>query len=205
MPPEVLRRAFEPFFTTKPDGQGTGLGLSMVFGFVQQSGGYATIDSQLGLGTTVQLVFPRCHDAADSLAAREVEADNMPRGHERVLLVEDDPGVRSTAIELLESLGYQVRAAGNGDEAMAQLRAGLQVELIFSDVVMPGRIKSADLAFWAQQRTPPVPVLFASGYTRELITRNHELQAGTHLLTKPYTPQALASMLRKVLASVGGG
>jgi len=205
MPPEVVRRAFEPFFTTKPDGQGTGLGLSMVFGFVQQSGGYATIDSQLGLGTTVQLFFPRCRDAADASAAREVEADNMPRGHERVLLVEDDPGVRSTAIELLESLGYQVQAAGNGDEAMAQLRAGLQVDLIFSDVVMPGRIKSADLAFWAQQRTPPVPVLFASGYTRELITRNHELQAGTHLLNKPYTPPALASMLRRVLASVEGG
>lgn len=200
MSAEVLRRAFEPFFTTKAVGQGTGLGLSMVFGFVKQSGGYMTISSQPGLGTTVHLLFARCHDGVDPPQGIELADGEPVRGYETVLVVEDDPGVRQTAIELLRLLGYQVEAASNGDEAMARLREGLAVDLIFSDVVMPGRIKSADLAAWARQRQPPIPVLFASGYTREVITRNNELHAGTYLLSKPYSPQELGSMLRTVLS-----
>jgi signal transduction histidine kinase/CheY-like chemotaxis protein len=200
MSAEVLRRAFEPFFTTKAVGQGTGLGLSMVFGFVKQSGGYMTISSQPGLGTTVHLLFARCHDGGDQPPGSDIAVSEQVRGHETVLVVEDDPGVRHTAVELLRVLGYQVEAAANGDEAMARLHEGLAVDLIFSDVVMPGRIKSADLAAWARQRRPPIPVLFASGYTREIITRDNELQAGTWLLSKPYSPQELGSMLRAVLS-----
>lgn len=200
---EVLRRAFEPFFTTKAEGQGTGLGLSMVFGFVKQSGGYMDIQSQPALGTTVQLMFPRCQTVAQHSPVDDGGGLPHVDANETVLVVEDDPGVRTTAIELLRMLGYQVESASNGDEAMARLHSGLAVDLIFSDVVMPGRIKSADLAAWAMRREPPIPVLFASGHTREIITRNNELLAGTYLLSKPYSPQALATMVRSVLAKGG--
>lgn len=203
MSAEVLRRAFEPFFTTKAVGQGTGLGLSMVFGFVKQSGGYMTISSEPGVGTTVHLLFARCLDDQAQACAVDLAGGEQVRGHETVLVVEDDPGVRTTAIELLRGLGYQVEAAGNGDEAMARLRDGPRVDLIFSDVVMPGRIKSSDLAAWARQCQPPIPVLFASGYTREVITRNNELHAGTYLLSKPYSPQELGTLMRTVLNQAG--
>lgn len=199
MSAEVLRRAFEPFFTTKAVGQGTGLGLSMVFGFVKQSGGYMTITSEPGVGTTVHLLFARCFDDQVQACTVDLAGGEQVRGHETVLVVEDDPGVRATAIELLRGLGYQVEAAGNGDEAMARLRGGPRVDLIFSDVVMPGRIKSSDLAAWARQCHPPIPVLFASGYTCEVITRNNELHAGTYLLSKPYSPQELGTLMRTVL------
>jgi CheY-like chemotaxis protein len=197
MPPQVLAQAFEPFFTTKADGQGTGLGLSMVFGFVKQSGGHIEISSTEGQGTRVKLYFPRSLRAAPSEITQH---DPQQRGgHESILVVEDNDAVRASAVELLREEGYQVLTAANGDQAMQMLLEGAAVELIFTDVVMPGLIKSADLAAWAKVQNPPVAVLFTSGHTRDIISRNHQLSPDTHLLSKPYGPEALTRMVRTVL------
>lgn len=201
MPPEVLRQAFEPFFTTKTDGQGTGLGLSMVFGFVKQSGGHIEMLSTPGQGTTVQLYFPRSREQAS--AEEALPMPDVGGAGERILVVEDNEAVRSAAVELLQHAGYQVLTAANGDQAMQVLLNGAQVDLIFTDVVMPGLIKSRDLASWAKTQTPAIAVLFTSGHTRDLISRNHQLSPDTHLLSKPYGPDALLGMVRGVLASVG--
>ncbi|VVO49009.1 Sensor histidine kinase RcsC [Pseudomonas fluorescens] len=197
MSPEVLGHAFEPFFTTKADGQGTGLGLSMVFGFVKQSGGHIEMSSVPGQGTRVQLYFPR---SLRALPGESTLPDPQRQGgNETVLVVEDNEAVRSAAVELLREEGYQVLTAGNGDTAMQMLLEGVAVDLIFTDVVMPGLIKSSDLAAWASVQTPPVPILFTSGHTRDIISRNHQLSPDTHLLSKPYGPEALTQMVRAVL------
>ncbi|WP_223513115.1 PAS domain-containing sensor histidine kinase [Pseudomonas sp. GL-B-19] len=197
MPPQVLAQAFEPFFTTKADGQGTGLGLSMVFGFVKQSGGHIEISSTEGHGTRVQLYFPRSLRLAPSETTPQ---DAQQRGgHETILVVEDNEAVRTSAVELLREEGYQVLTAANGDQAMQRLLEGMAVDLIFTDVVMPGLIKSSDLAAWAKVQSPPVAVLFTSGHTRDIISRNHQLSPDTHLLSKPYDPEALTRMVRTVL------
>jgi signal transduction histidine kinase len=198
MLPEVLQRACEPFFTTKEDGRGTGLGLSMVFGFVRQSGGHLSIHSEIGVGTTVQMHFPRSDDSES--APDEVRATSQEGGHETVLVVEDDAQVRATSVELLEELGYRVLQASNGDAAMDILKSGVAIDVLFTDVVMPGSEKSADLAAWARSRTPAIPVLFTSGHTRDIISRNNILAPGVRLLHKPYRPDMLAKMLRQVLA-----
>ncbi|WPN49568.1 MULTISPECIES: PAS domain-containing sensor histidine kinase [unclassified Pseudomonas] len=197
MPPQVLTQAFEPFFTTKADGQGTGLGLSMVFGFVKQSGGHIEITSEVGQGTRVQLYFPRTHRLAP---AQTPNPDvHQPGGHERILVVEDNDAVRASVVELLRDEGYEILTATNADMAMQMLLEGAAVDLIFTDVVMPGLIKSSDLAAWAKVQVPPVAVLFTSGHTRDIISRNHQLSPDTHLLSKPYGPQALTQMVRTVL------
>ena len=197
MPPQVLAQAFEPFFTTKPDGQGTGLGLSMVFGFVKQSGGHIEMFSVVGEGTRVQLYFPR----SLRTAGNEIPTLEVPQrgGHERILVVEDNEAVRVSTVELLREEGYQVLTATNADVAMQMLLEGVAVDLIFTDVVMPGLIKSSDLAAWAKVQNPPVTVLFTSGHTRDIISRNHQLSPDTFLLSKPYGPDALTRMIRTVL------
>jgi len=197
MPPQVLAQAFEPFFTTKPDGQGTGLGLSMVFGFVKQSGGHIEMSSVVGQGTRVQLYFPRSlRTAGNETTTAEVQQRG---GHERILVVEDNEAVRNSTVELLREEGYQVLTAANADVAMQMLLEGGAVDLIFTDVVMPGLIKSSDLAAWAKVQNPPVTVLFTSGHTRDIISRNHQLSPDTHLLGKPYGPDALTRMIRTVI------
>lgn len=197
--PQMLEQVFEPFFTTKADGQGTGLGLSMVFGFVKQSGGHVEIDSNLGEGTRVQLYFPRSLRPVreESVSVGERKGG----GHETILVVEDNDAVRASAVELLREEGYRVMTAGNGDVAMQMLLEGIEIDLIFTDVVMPGLIKSSDLAAWAKVQTPPVPVLFTSGHTRDIISRDHQLSPDTHLLGKPYSPQALLQMICEVLGT----
>ncbi|MDF9773614.1 hybrid sensor histidine kinase/response regulator [Pseudomonas baetica] len=197
MPAQVLAQAFEPFFTTKADGQGTGLGLSMVFGFVKQSGGHIEIASDVGQGTRVQLYFPRTSRSAPS----ETPNSDVPQrgGHERILVVEDNEAVRVSVVEMLREEGYEILTATNGDVAMQMLLQGVAVDLIFTDVVMPGLIKSSDLAAWAKVQEPPVAVLFTSGHTRDIISRNHQLSPDTHLLSKPYNPEALKQMVRMVL------
>lgn len=202
MPSTVLKRAFEPFFTTKREGQGTGLGLSMVFGFVRQSGGHVDIWSEENKGSVVQMYFPR------SLEPEHVEPDidleSPCTGQETILVVEDNEGVRLTVVELLTQSGYTVLTAEDGDQAMARLQSGLQPELIFTDVVMPGRIKSIDLANWARAQVPPIPVLFTSGHTRDILSSNHLLSADIHLLSKPYSPDALTQRVRSVLTARQG-
>jgi PAS domain S-box-containing protein len=197
MAPQILAQAFEPFFTTKPDGQGTGLGLSMVFGFVKQSGGHIEMSSVVGQGTRVALYFPRSlRSMDDETLAPDVQQQG---GHERVLVVEDNDAVRASTVELLREEGYEVLIAANADVAMQMLLEGVAVDLIFTDVVMPGLIKSSDLAAWAKVQDPPVAVLFTSGHTRDIISRNHQLSPDTHLLSKPYSPDALTRMVRTVL------
>ena len=198
MSPDVLAQAFEPFFTTKADGQGTGLGLSMVFGFVKQSGGHIEMTSVEGQGTRVQLYFPRSLRAPQSETITQ-EAHSLG-GHETILVVEDNEAVRVAAVELLQEEGYTVLTAANGDAAMQMLLEGWEIDLIFTDVVMPGLIKSSDLAAWAKVQKPPVAVLFTSGHTRDIISRNHQLSADTFLLSKPYGPDALTRMVRSVLS-----
>ncbi|WP_434698439.1 ATP-binding protein [Pseudomonas sp. D1-1] len=197
MAPEVLKQVFEPFFTTKTDGHGTGLGLSMVFGFVKQSGGHIEISSHPGEGTQVHMYFPRSHRPESEEQTHH--RTNQPGLQETVLVVEDNDDVRGASVELLELSGYRTLTAANGDEAMKLLLEGTSVDLIFTDVVMPGLIKSSDLAAWAKVQSPPVPVLFTSGHTRDIISRNHQLSPDTHLLSKPYSPDALTRMVRSVL------
>ncbi|VVN65233.1 Sensor histidine kinase RcsC [Pseudomonas fluorescens] len=199
MPPEVLKQAFEPFFTTKADGHGTGLGLSMVFGFVKQSGGHVEIASHAGQGTTVQMYFPR--STLPQTPESPINGAQQPGGQETILVVEDNEDVRAAAVELLQQSGYNVLTAANGDRAMEILLENARVDLIFTDVVMPGLIKSADLAAWAKVQSPPIAVLFTSGHTRDIISRNHQLSPDTHLLSKPYGPDALSTMVRTLLGA----
>jgi len=198
MSPDVLARACEPFFTTKEVGRGTGLGLSMVFGFVRQSGGHLAIFSEVGNGTTVQMHFPRCDDA--EIASDEVKEKLHIGGNETILVVEDDAGVRVTSVDLLHEVGYNVLQAVNGDVAMAILLGGVKVDLIFTDVVMPGLVQSVEIAAWARSRTPPIPVLFTSGHTRDIFSKNNVLAPAVTLLQKPYKPDTLALMVRRALA-----
>ena len=200
MSPTILARAFEPFFTTKPNGHGTGLGLSMVFGFVRQSGGPVEVESVEGSGTVVQMYFPRNLGEPEN-PDTPVELTQRSGGHETILVVEDNEGVRAAAVELLEQSGYTVLTAEDGDRAMLMLQAGLQPDLIFTDVVMPGRVKSTDLAEWARRQVPAIAVLFTSGHTRDILSSNHLLGNDIHLLSKPYGPDDLAQRVRSVLTS----
>ncbi|MBC3247531.1 response regulator [Pseudomonas lurida] len=198
MPPTILARVFEPFFTTKRNGHGTGLGLSMVFGFVRQSGGHVEVWSEEGKGTVVQMYFPRT--LGEEVHETHAEPVLPATGHETILVVEDNEDVRGTVVELLQQSGYSVLTAEDGDRAMHMLQSGVQPELIFTDVVMPGRIKSTDLAAWARAQTPPIAVLFTSGHTRDILSSNHLLSPDIHLLSKPYSPEALMQRVRSVLS-----
>jgi PAS domain S-box-containing protein len=203
MPPDVLEHAFEPFFTTKPHGHGTGLGLSMVFGFVRQSGGHTLIESELGRGTTVSLFFPRCCEPETAEAADETSAP--VGGGETVLVVEDDADVRLTAVEMLVQLGYKVLTASSGDAALEFIDSDVPIDLLFTDVVMPGKIKSVELARRAAARSPSLPTLFTSGYTRDEIVHHGKLDAGITLLSKPYRRDDLARKVRGVLRAAAAG
>ncbi|CDY75334.1 Two-component hybrid sensor and regulator [Caballeronia glathei] len=202
MPPEVLEHAFEPFFTTKPDGRGTGLGLSMVFGFVKQSGGHTVIASELGQGTTVRLYFPRCREQE---APETGDTAGAPvGGQETILVVEDDADVRLAAVEMLAELGYKILKAPDGDAALRLIESGLTIDLLFTDVVMPGEVKSAELARRAAACSPPIPVLFTSGYTRDVIFHQGKLDRGVSLLSKPYRRDDLARKIRAALDASRG-
>lgn len=194
---EVIDKAFEPFFSTKAEGQGTGLGLSMVYGFAKQSGGHAKIYSELGHGTTVKLYLPRVHQSEDVV----VERDERPivRGSETILVVEDDEEVRATAVEMLTDLGYRVLKAADAASALAIVESGVAIDVLFSDVVMPGPLRSPELARKAQERLPGIAVLFTSGYTENAIVHGGRLDEGVNLLPKPYTREALARKIRHVL------
>jgi CheY-like chemotaxis protein len=202
MPPAVLARAFEPFFTTKEVGRGTGLGLSMVYGFAKQSGGHVKIYSEVDHGTIVKLYLPRS-DPTGTIAASAVPDTAEPRGSERILLVEDDELVRRHAEGQLAALGYSVTAAASGPQALELLRGGAAIDLLFSDVVMPGGLNGRELAEAARRLRPGLPVLYTSGYTEDAIIHQGRLDLGVHLLNKPYRRDELAAKLRQVLAGTG--
>ncbi|HEX8440911.1 response regulator, partial [Archangium sp.] len=197
MTPEVMERAFEPFFTTKPEGRGTGLGLSMVYGFVKQSGGHLKLYSELGHGTTIKLYMPRAVEA-ESVDAK-VDAGPIEGGTETILVVEDDAEVRTTVVEMVSELGYRVLKAVDAQSALVILESGVPIELLFTDVVMPGPVRSPELARQAKALHPDIEVLFTSGYTENAIVHGGRLDAGVQLLSKPYSREELARKLRQLL------
>ena len=197
MSAEDVARAFEPFFTTKARGQGTGLGLSMVYGFVKQSGGHVAIYSELGHGTVITLYLRQAKDHIEPVTVVE-PADIAGRG-ERILLVEDDDLVRAHAVQLLTGLGYGVVAATNGPEALALLREDIPCDLLFTDVIMPGGLTGPKLAEAAHVLRPGLPVLYTSGYTENAIIHHGRVDPGINLLHKPYRKPELAAKLRAVL------
>jgi len=196
---DILDSVFEPFFSTKPEGKGTGLGLSMVFGLVKQSGGHIKIYSELGEGTTLKFYLPRATAAEDVLV--EETAAPARGGTETILVVEDDDGVRDTTVSLLTELGYRVVKARDAQSALVIVESGIPLDLIFTDVVMPGPIRSPELARRAKERLPNVGVLFTSGYTDNAIVHHGRLDPGVELLSKPYTHEALARKVRHVLGN----
>ena len=197
MAADVVAQAFDPFFTTKPEGQGTGLGLSMVYGFVKQTGGHVKIYSEPGQGTAVKLYLPRSRDAEDVLAPPDERT--AVGGTETILVAEDDEQVRGTVVETLQGLGYQVLTAGDAESALAIVQSGVKIDLLFTDVVMPGPLRSPDLARQARERLPGIAVLFTSGYTRDAIVHGGRLDAGVELLSKPYSREDLARKIRHAL------
>ncbi|TDY20466.1 GAF sensor hybrid histidine kinase [Paraburkholderia sp. BL6665CI2N2] len=197
MSPEVRERVFEPFFTTKPEGQGTGLGLSMVYGFVKQSGGHVKIYSEEGHGTTIRIYLPRVRQEED--LETNIEAGPAKGGTETILAVEDDEEVRTTVVEMLSDLGYRVLKAKDAQSALAIVESGVPIDMLFTDVVMPGPLRSTELARKARERLPSIAVLFTSGYTDNAIVHSGRLDEGIELLSKPYTHEALARKVRYVL------
>jgi CheY-like chemotaxis protein len=188
MPPEVLQRVFEPFFTTKESGKGTGLGLSMVYGFVQQSGGDVQIESAPGAGTTIRLFLPRSQAAPAKSTGHEGDNALPVIGNgETVLVVEDDANVRQVTVSTLESLGFSVKEAGTGDEAADMLRNGADVQIVLSDVKMPG-MTGIELARLVREQWPSVRVLLTSGYVDEF-----------EFIHKPFRASDLAGKLQSIL------
>jgi len=194
MTPETLARAFEPFYTTKAEGRGTGLGLSMAYGFMKQTGGHIKLYSEPGHGTTVKLYLPRSME--DEVVRVEAANDPVTGGAETILVVEDDPNVRATAVDMLTQLGYQVLKAVDAQSALSVLESGVHVDLLFSDVVMPGPMRSVELARRAQEMLPTLEVLFTSGYTENAIVHGGRLDPGVALISKPYRRDALARKVR---------
>ena len=200
MDSDTLSRVFEPFFTTKETGKGTGLGLSQVYGFVRQSGGHVRMYSEVGQGTTAKLYLPRSHgEAAETTGPGASRDISLLRGTETVLLVEDDEGVRAYSSGVLRELGYEVIEACDARTALAALDDHPRVDLLFTDVVLPGGVHGRKLADEVQRLRPAINVLFTSGYTRNAIVHNGRLDAGVQLITKPFTYEDLAERVRCVL------
>ena len=193
-----LAKVFEPFFTTKDVGKGTGLGLSMVYGFVKQSNGHIVLESEVGRGTRVMLYLPRAAAVAP-VVVPERRHPEVRGAQEVVLVVEDDKLVRTYVLAQIDSLGYTTLSANNGAEALAVLDSGAPVDLLFTDVIMPGAMNGRDLAAEAQQRRPGLRVLFTSGYTENAIDQDGKLEQGILFLAKPYSRAELARLLRVAL------
>jgi CheY-like chemotaxis protein len=200
IPTRLLDKVFEPFFTTKDVGKGAGLGLSMVYGFVKQSNGHIKIYSEPGHGTTVKLYLPQAAGAVEVLAA-ETGICDVERGDESILIVEDDALVREYVVTQIGLLGYATLAASKAAEALAIIDGPERVDLLFTDVIMPGGMNGPQLAIEARRRRPGLKVLYTSGYTENAIVHHGRLDAGVLLLTKPYLSSDLARMIRTALVS----
>lgn len=198
MDEDTLQRAFEPFFTTKGVGKGSGLGLSIVYGFVKQSEGYIRIESAPGLGTTVRLYIPRTQEQAETEPRRPLP-ESMPKGLETILIVEDDAQVRQHVAHQLTRLGYTTLVAQNGYEALHILDQSGQIDALFIDIAMPGGLNGHQLADRVKQRHPDMPVLLTSGYIDNMIHHDKIASATIHFLKKPYRKQELAQKIRYIL------
>lgn len=198
--PGIAEKIFDPFFTTKREGEGTGLGLSMAYGFLRQSGGHIVLDSQAGQGAVFHLYLPRTLAALDAL--QQATAGTAVGGVETILVVEDNPAVRDTVGDMLRGLGYTVLLAGDATQALALIGGGVPIDLLFSDVVMPGAMHGPELAATARALVPGLPVLFTSGYTQGAFERNR-LGLEVELIGKPYRREELALRLRQLLDGRG--
>jgi CheY-like chemotaxis protein len=199
----VMSRVFEPFFTTKPEGKGTGLGLAQAYGFVKQTGGHIKIYSEPGEGTTVKLYLPRtrrAEDAVETHASQPAEG-----GNERILVVEDDEGVRAAVVDMLTDLGYSVQRTENAEAALTLMEKGVKFDLLFTDVVMPGAISTREFTRRAKAIQPNLLILYTSGYTQNAIVHNGKLDDDALLLSKPYRKDELARKLRSVFAGTARG
>jgi CheY-like chemotaxis protein len=196
----LLEKVFEPFYTTKDIGKGSGLGLSMVYGFVKQSNGHIKIYSELGHGTTVKLYLPQAVGVAEAPVA-EAGAFGLERGDNTILIVEDDPLVREYVVTQIRNLGYTTLAASNAAEALVIIDGPQRIDLLFTDVIIPGGMNGRQLAIEALGRRPGLKILYTSGYTENAIVHHGRLDAGVLLLPKPYLASDLAQMIRTALAS----
>ena len=202
MPPDVIAKAFDPFFTTKPLGQGTGLGLSMIYGFARQSGGQTRIYSEVGRGTMVCLYLPRHQGEAEVAEAMSAPAE-APRAEsgETVLVVDDDPTVRMLVMEVLEEQGYAAIEAGDGASGLRVLQSDTRIDLLVTDVGLPGGMNGRQMADAARVGRPALKVLFITGYAENAVVGDGHLEPGMHVLTKPFAMDALASRIRELIAA----
>ena len=200
MPPEIVARAFDPFFTTKPLGQGTGLGLSMIYGFARQSGGQVRIYSEPGEGTMVCIYLPR-HFAAADQPDMDDQAVELPRSAtgETVLVVDDEPTIRMLVTDVLEELGYEALEAADGIRGLEILRSGARVDLLITDVGLPGGINGRQLADAGRAIRPDMKILFITGYAENAIVGNGQLEKDMHVLTKPFSVEGLAVLIRDLI------
>ena len=199
IPAELQERIFEPFYTTKAEGKGTGLGLAMVFGFIERSKGHINVYSESGVGTTFHLYLPRSVEQEETTEASEPQPTILPPGSETILVVDDEPGLVSLAQDSLQLLGYHVLTAMDGNQALEQLAAEPSISLLFSDVVMPGGLNGYQLAEKARETLPELKVLLTSGYTKKAVAQNGQAQFDANLLNKPYTQSELALQVRSML------
>ena len=201
MTPDVVARAFDPFFTTKPIGQGTGLGLSTIHGFAEQSGGKARIHSEVGRGTTVRIYLPR-HDAELEEARARTEQPANPRiGGGRVLVVDDEATVRMLIAEQLEEMGYEAIEAADGTSGLRILQSGARIDLLITDVGLPNGMNGRQMADAARQARRDLKVLFITGYAENAVVEDHHLEPGMHVLTKPFAMESLAKKIKAVSAA----
>ena len=199
MPPDVIARAFDPFFTTKPLGEGTGLGLSMIYGFSKQSGGQVRIHSKEGIGTTITVYLPRHAGLVTAKPLDEVAGEARAEAGETVLVVDDEPVVRGLIVEVLRDLGYGAVEAVDGASALRQIERHPRFDLLVTDVAMPGGMNGRQLADVARQRHPGLRVLFITGFAESIATTSGVLEPGMQVLTKPFTMEALAIRMRELI------
>jgi CheY-like chemotaxis protein/anti-sigma regulatory factor (Ser/Thr protein kinase) len=204
MSPEVIERAFEPFFTTKPIGQGTGLGLSMVYGFARQSGGQVRIYSEIGMGTTICIYLPRHCGEAVSDTAEGVSLEEVKGSGETILVVDDEATIRHLIDEVLDEQGYTVIGAGDGAAGIKVLQSGARIDLLITDVGLPNGMNGRQVADAARSLRPGLKVLFITGYAENAAVGNGHLEPGMELLTKPFTIEALSLKVAQILGQGAG-
>jgi CheY-like chemotaxis protein len=202
MTEEVMQRAFDPFYTTKPLGQGTGLGLSMIYGFVKQSGGQVRISSKSGEGTTIHLFLPR-HDEREMTAEEKTDLARAPRAAtgDTVLIVDDEPSVRMLVTEVLAELGYTAIEAADGSSALRVLQSDTRIDLLVTDVGLPGGMNGRQLADFGRVARPKLRVLFITGYAEKSAVAGDQLEPGMGILTKPFAMEGLAARIKELIST----